>query len=89
MDSFDANKLLPQNIVLNYENNLYNIGLNLISSGTKKRSIFNNPILIFCSNVVIVIKCIISLLLTEENENLLIISGDFGHLLHVRVHANI
>jgi len=89
MDSFDANKRLPPNIVLNYENNLYKIGLNLISSGTKKRSIFKNPLLIFSLNFVIVVKSIISLLLTEENENLLIINGDFAHLLHVRIHGNI
>ncbi len=88
MDSFEANKLLPQNIVLNYENNLYEIGLNLISSGTKKRTIFNNPLLIFSLNVVIVIRSIISLLLKEENENLLIINGDFGYLLHMRIHVN-
>jgi hypothetical protein len=89
MDSFDANKLLPPNIILNHENNLYKIGLNLTSSGIKKRSIFNNPLLIFSLNVVIVIKSIISLLLTEENENLLIITGDFAYILHMRIHANI
>ncbi len=89
MDSFDANKLLPPNIILNYENHLFEIGLNLISSGTKKRNVFKNPLLIFSLNVVIVIKCIISLLLKEENENLLIINGDFTHILHVRIHVNI
>ena len=85
MDSFDANKRLPPNIVLNYENHLYKIGLYPISSGTKKRSIFKNPLLIFSSSFVIFVKSIISLLLTEENENLLIINGDFPHLLQINI----
>ena len=45
-------KLLPQNIIWNYENNLHGIGLNLISSGSKKRSISHNPLLIFCLTIV-------------------------------------
>jgi hypothetical protein len=90
MDSFDANKVLLQNIVLNgAENHLYRIGLNLISNGPEKRSIFYNPLLIFSLNIAIVIKSFVSLLTPEENGKLLRIIGDFTHFFGMKLHLNI
>jgi hypothetical protein len=90
MDSFDANKVLPQNIVLNgAQNLLYRIGLNFISNGPEKRSIFYNPLLIFSLNIAIVIKSIVSVLTPEENGKLLGIIGDFTHFFGPKLHLNV
>jgi hypothetical protein len=90
MDSFDANKVLPQNIVIKgAENHLYRIGLNLISNGRQKRSNFYNPLVILSVHIVTVIKSIISLLMPEENEKLLIIIGDFAHFFGVKTQFNV
>jgi hypothetical protein len=79
MDSFDVNKVLPQNIVLKgAENHLFRIGLNLISDVNIKRRIFYNPLLIFSVNIAIVMKLIVTILTPEENKKLLIIIGDFS-----------
>jgi hypothetical protein len=90
MNSFDANKLLPQNIVLKgAENHLYRIGLNLISNGPEKRSIFYNPLLLFSANVIALLKSIVSLLTPEENKKLMIIIGDFAHFFGAKTHYNV
>jgi hypothetical protein len=90
MDSFDANKILPQNIALKgAQNYLYKIGVNLMSNGREKRSVFYNPLLIFSVNFATLIKSIASLLLSEENEKLLIIVGDFAHFFGVKTHFNV
>jgi hypothetical protein len=90
MDSFDASKFLPQNIVLNgAQNLLYRIGLNLISNGPEKRRIFYNPLLIFNLNIAIVIKSIASVLMPVENGKLLSFFGDFTHFYGAKIHLNI
>jgi hypothetical protein len=89
MESLDVYKPLPQSIAFNsIDNHLYRIGLSLISKNHEKRSRFYNPLLIFSVNVICLIKCIISLILSEENEKLLIINGDFAHFLGSKTHLN-
>jgi hypothetical protein len=90
MDSFDANKVLPQNIVIKgAENHLYRIGLNLVSNGRQKRSNFYNPLVIFSVQIVTVTKSIVSLLTPEENERLLKIIGDFAHFIGVKTQFDV
>jgi hypothetical protein len=90
MESLDVNKPLPQSIAFNsIDNHLYRIGLSLISRNHEKRSRFYNPLLIFTVNIICLIKCIISLILSEENEKLLIINGDFAHFLGSKIHLNV
>jgi hypothetical protein len=90
MESFDANKPLPLDIAINSaESHLYRIGLNLFKINDQKRSIFNNPSLIFIINSIAIIKIIISLLMTEDNERISIIIGDFSHFLGLRIHINL
>jgi hypothetical protein len=90
MKSFDVNKPLPQSIAFNsIDNHLYRIGLSLISKNHEKRSRFYNPLLILIVNTICLIKCIVSLLLSEENEKLLIINGDFAHFFRSKTHLNV
>jgi hypothetical protein len=90
MKSFDVNKPLPQSIAFNsIDNHLYRIGLSLISKNHEKRSRFYNPLLILIVNIICLIKCIVSLILSEENEKLLIINGDFTHFLRSKTHLNV
>jgi hypothetical protein len=90
MESFDVNKPLPQSIAFNsIDNHLYRIGLSLISKSDEKRSRFYNPLLILIVNIICLIKCIVSLILSEENEKLLIINGDFAHFLRSKTHLNV
>jgi len=90
MESFDVNKPLPQSIALkSIDNHLYRIGLSLISKNDEKRSRFYNPLLILIVNIICLIKCIVSLILSEENEKLLIINGDFAHFLRSKTHLNV
>jgi hypothetical protein len=89
MKSFDVNKPVPQSIAFNsIDNHLYRIGLSLISKNHQKRSRFYNPLLILIVNTICLIKCIVSLILSEENEKLLIINGDFAHFLRSKTHIN-
>jgi hypothetical protein len=90
MESFDVNKPVPQSIAFNsIDNHLYRIGLSLISKNHEKRSRFYNPLLILSVNTICLIKCIVSLLLSEENEKLLIINGDFAHFFRSKTHFNV
>jgi hypothetical protein len=90
MESFDVKKPVPQSIAFNsIDNHLYRIGLSLISKNEEKRSRFYNPLLILIVNIICLIKCIVSLLLSEENEKLLIINGDFAHFLGSKTHLNV
>jgi len=90
MDSIDADKPLPTELILNSaENRLYKIGLILRSETHEKRSIFYKPLLVFGVNIILIVKYIVSLLLNEENDELLIINGDFGHFFGAKVHLNV
>ncbi len=64
------------------------IGLNLISNGPEKRSIFYNPLLLFSVNVIVLLKSTVSLLTPEENNSLMIIIGDFAHFFGTKTHYN-
>jgi hypothetical protein len=90
MESFDVNKPLPQSIAFDsLDNHLYRIGLSLISKNHEKRSRFYNPLVISSVNIICLIKCVVSLILSEENEKLLIINGDFAHFLGSKTHLNV
>jgi hypothetical protein len=90
MDSFDANKVLSQDIVIKgAENHLYRIDLNLISNRSEKRNHIYNPLLIFSVKIVIFIKPIFSLLIPEENKKFLLIIGDLSHFFGMKTHFNI
>ena len=90
MESFDVNKPLPLDIALNSaESLLYRIGLNLFKINGQKRSIFHNPLLIFIVNSIAITKSIISLLMTEDNEAIFIIMGDFSYFFGLRIHYNV
>jgi len=90
MESFDANKPLPLDTAINSaESHLYRIGLNLFKINDEKRNIFYNPLLVFIINSIAIIKSIIALLMTEDNETISIIIGDFSHFLGLRIHFNL
>jgi hypothetical protein len=90
MESLDVNKPLPQSIAFNsIDNHLYRIGLSLISKNHEKRSRFYNPLLILSVNIICLTKCIVSLILSKENEKLLIINGDFAHFIGSKTHVNV
>jgi hypothetical protein len=90
MESFDANKPLPLDIAINSaESHLYRIGLNLFKINDGKRNIFHNPLLVFIINSIAIIKSIIALLMTEDNETISIIIGNFSYFLGLRIHFNL
>jgi len=90
MESFDVNKPLPQSIAFNsIDNHLYRIGLSLKSKNDEKRSLFYNPLFILSVNIICLTKCAVSLILSEENEKLLIINGDFAHFFRLKTHFNV
>jgi len=90
MDTIDVNKVLPNNLILNsVETHLYRIGLCPTDYHYIKPNRLHNPLLIFIVCLLSIFKNINSLLLSEENERLLIISGDFSHYLGIKTHYNI
>jgi len=91
MESFNANKVLPKYMILkSAQTHLFRIGLCLTNNNNYElRSSFHNPLLIFCIIVISIMKNIISLILSEENQNLRVIIGDFYDFLGIRVHFNI
>jgi hypothetical protein len=59
MDSFEADKPLPTELILNSaENHLLRIGLILRSETDEKRSIFHKPLLVFGVNIILIVKYI-------------------------------
>jgi len=90
MENFNSSKCLPKNMILkSAESHLYRIGLCLSSTDSIKRSKFHNPLLVFIINCITLIKCIISLLSSEENETIFIIIGDFSYFVGIKTHYNI
>jgi hypothetical protein len=86
----EVNKLLPQNIIIDSEySRLYRIGLSLISTNNDRRHPIHNPWLVFCVNVIVIIKSIISLLLPESNDRLFVYYRDFSQFIGFRFHVNI
>ncbi len=76
----------PSTLIIGH---LYRIGLSLISKNHEKTSRFYNPLLILIVNTICLIKCIVSIILSEENEKLLIINGDFAHFFQSKTHLNV
>jgi len=77
MESFNPNKVLPQNMILkSAQIHLYRIGLCLTNNCDQNniRNHFHNPILMFCIIGISIIKNIISLTLSEQDEDLLVIT---------------
>jgi len=90
MKKIDVKEVLPGDIIINSaETHLYRIGLCLTPINLAKRNHFHYPPLIFIVNLIALIKAIISLLLTQQNEYLFIIIGDFSYLVRVKTHFNI
>jgi hypothetical protein len=92
MDSkrhFDASKLLSPNIIIESAGtHLYRIGLSLFQSGSKKRDIFHNLIIIFVNISLVIIRCLVSFFLRESDEDLVIIIGDFSHFIKAKIQYN-
>jgi len=87
---FNPNELLPENIVISSEGtHLYRIGLSHFPNGFIRRTKFNNPILILIMFLQFIIRSIISLLLSDEDSNLLVLVGDSMHFMGLRIHLNI
>ena len=92
IESFDANKVLPTNVLLkSVDNHLFRIGLSFNhytnDESRKKRHFLNNPILINSVLFIQLIKCIINLNILDPM--LVIWTGDFARALGFRVHHNI
>ena len=87
MNNFDPNVILPQNVIISSaENNLYRIGLCLTSRNDLNRNKLHNPLLIFSVNLIVFIKCLISLFSPNDYKYLFIIIGDFSYLLGIRIY---
>jgi hypothetical protein len=80
--------LPPELLVTSAGSHLYRIGLSHFPNGWKRRKKFHYPLLIALLNVIILVKSITSLLLTEENPELFIILFDFSYFLNVKIHYN-
>ena len=90
MDSFDANKTLPQSIALkSAENHLFRIGLSFESRNDEIRGFFHKPLLISIIIIIAIIKFFVSLLIPEENVKYFIYIGDFTYFLGIRGYYNI
>ncbi len=81
---------MPTELILDSaENRLYRIGLIVRSENGEKRSIFYKPLLVFGVNIILIVKYIVSLLLNEEHEKLLITIGDISHFYGAKIHLNV
>jgi hypothetical protein len=88
--SFDPKQVLPNNLILkSAATHLYTTGLSLYPYEFAQRNRYDNPLLVFILNLQQLIRCIFSLLLSDENKYLLMILGDWSHLFNVRIHTNI
>jgi hypothetical protein len=87
---FDPNRLLSNNLVIKKAgSHLYLIGLSLTQFGSQKRHRFYNPKFVLFINLLLVMRCIISILSNDDNRNLFIIIGDYSYFFKVRFHYNI
>jgi hypothetical protein len=89
--NFDSSKIWPQNILKS--THLYGIGLYPLPNRSVKRSKFHNPLFVFVVNALILIRCFVSLLLSDENEDInediYVMIGDFSHFIKAKFHFNI
>jgi hypothetical protein len=90
MNTFKANKRLPPDIIIHSaETHMFRIGLSLFENESAKRTKLHNPVFITLVNTISLMRCIISLLLPQENEKPFIIIGDFSYFLGIRIHFNL
>ena len=91
-ESIDANKVLPQNLIIkSAENKLLSIGLIYRTNNNSNvfRGILYNPLFIFTIISIGIIKLFIGLLLPEDNAYIFKIIGDFTYFLGIRIYGNI
>ena len=91
-ESIDANKVLPQNLIIkSAENKLLSIGLIYRTNNNSNvfRGILYNPLFIFTIISIVIIKLFIGLLLPEDNAYIFKIIGDFTYFLGIRIYCNI
>ena len=87
MNNFDANKVLSEDKIVNSAHSqIYKIGLSLIKTNDEVRNKIYNPYLVFTVNCIVFIKLCISI--STEDKNILIMNGDFAHLLGVGIYLN-
>ena len=91
MWAINTNKCLPQELtVQSVEDIIHRIGLTLDSNKTyPKRNLFFNPIIIFVFLILYIIREIIIISLTEENDHILKVLGSIGHFIGIREHVSI
>jgi hypothetical protein len=86
---FDPNNNLPNDVLIDFAaNHLYTIGLIPLTDESIKRKIYENPVFKFIINLHLIIRIIISLQLSEENEYIFLLIGDFTYFLKARIHFN-
>jgi len=88
--SFNPENLLPKNIIIPFaQTHLYRIGLSLFPYEFIKRKRYNNPLFIFIIHLFILIRSIIALNLSDNNDFMLLVIGDYSHFLKIRIQFNL
>jgi hypothetical protein len=86
---FDPNNILPNDVLIDFAaNHLYRIGLIPLTDKPIERKRYENPLFKFIINLHLIIRFIISLQLSEENEDIFLLIGDFSYFLRARIHFN-
>jgi hypothetical protein len=86
---FEPNNILPNDVLIDFAaNHLYRIGLIPLRDKSIKRKRYENPVFKFIINLHLIIRFIISLQLSEENEYIFLLIGDFTYFLKARIHFN-
>jgi hypothetical protein len=86
---FDPNNILPNEVLIDFAaNHLYTIGLIPLTDESIKRKRYENPVFKFIISLHLIIRFIISLQLSEENEHIFLLIGDISYFLRARIHLN-
>jgi hypothetical protein len=86
---FDPNNILPNDVLINFAaNHLYRFGLIPLTDESIERKRYENPVFKSIINLRLIIRIIISLQLSEENEYIFLLIGDFPYFLKARIHFN-
>jgi len=86
---FDPNNILPNDVLIDSaETHLYRIGLIPSPNESIERKRYENPVLKFIISLHLIIRYIIALQLSEENEDIFLFIGDFSYFLRARIHFN-
>ena len=83
---------LPKNLIINSAgSHLYKIGLSLFPFGSQRRYKYHNPLFIFVLNTTLIIKWIISSLITDDQYDIHLLIGDYFYFMDVnaRHHLNL